>query len=134
MPETTLLGLELQGGGFSLSPWAARGIQMSLGPIDGAGQILRDINGNLVDLSNDQFKKLKAHISCSDQESPGFGVVESTDAQAVWPGSVFTVICLPGLGSSDPVTLTMMVMAPGWQINRDEYEAVTDWSIDLEQT
>lgn len=132
MTTTTLLGLSLASGAFTLSPYAARGIQMTLSPIDGAGDIARDINGNLIDWSNAQFRKLKAKISCTDQESPGFAEMSSV-SESIWPGSVFEVTFIPQLGSADAVTVRMMVMAPGWQVSRDEINADTAWSLDLEE-
>lgn len=135
MTATTLLGLSLINGdsaGFTLSPYATRGIQMESSPIDGAGDIARDVNASLLDWSNEDFRKLRAKISCSDQESPGFAEMSSA-SDAIWPGSVFDVTFLPQLGSADAVTLRMMVMAPGWQVSRDELNADTAWSLDLEQ-
>lgn len=130
MPASTLLGLELVGGDFELSEYAARGLSMTLAPIDAAAHLERDINGNMVDLSADQFKKYKASISCSDQESPGFAEMSSL-ADEIWPGSIFTVTCIPQLGKAAAMTLTMMVTV--WEVSRDEYGAVTEWSLQMEE-
>ena len=128
MTTTTVLGLSRAG--FSLSDYAARGLSMTLEPIDSAKSLRRDINGNLIDLSEPQMRKYKAHISCTDQESPGFAEMTSA-ADPIWPGDEFTVTCLPQLGAAEAITLTMLVTA--WQINRDEYNADTGWTLDLEE-
>jgi len=135
MSATTLLGLSLVNGdsaGFSLSPYATRGIEMDCSPIDGAGDIQRDINANLIDWSNQAFRKLKAKISCADQESPGFAEMSSA-ADGIWPGSIFDVTFIPQLGLAEQMTVRMMVMAPGWQVHRAELSADTSWSLDLEE-
>lgn len=129
MPETTLLTLS-NSFGFELSPWAARGIKMTLEPISQAGNLQRDINGNMVDLSAPQFRKYKGTISCDDQESPGFAAL-STDSDGIWPGTRFTMTCLPQLGAADPIMLDIVVM--NWQENVDEYGAANSWQLEWEQ-
>ncbi len=129
---STLLSLT-NDSGFELGPWAARGITMTLEPVAAAGNIRRDINGTNVNLSAPQMRKYKATISCTDQESPGFAAMTSENPDGIWPGDIFTVVCLPQLGSATPLTLTMMVMAPGWQESFDEYNAANGWSLELEE-
>jgi hypothetical protein len=134
LSDATLLGLELVAGGFTLSEFSARGISMTMAPIDSSAQILRDVNGNLVNLTEgmSQFQKYKFGMSCSDMESPGFAEVSSA-RDAIWPGAKFYLTCLPSLGAEEAITVTAMVMTPGWQVTRDEWGAVTSWSMDLEQ-
>ncbi len=131
MTATTFLGLT-NDAGFELTDYAARGITMSMSPVDGAGNMRRDINGNLVNLSAVQFHKYKFHLSCTDQESPGFSAA-SSDADAIWPGAEFTLTCIPQLGAAEAQTFTVMVMAPGWQVVTDEYNCDVGWSLDLEE-
>ncbi len=128
MPVTTLLGLDRPG--FSLPQYAARGIQMTLAPIDSAGGMFRDINGNLVVTAGAQFRKYKATISCTDQESPGFAEM-SSEFDAIFPGDDFTVTCVPHLGTAEQLVLSMKVVS--WNISRDEYEVDTGWSMSLEE-
>ncbi len=133
MTETTLLGLSRAG--FELSDYAARGISMTMEPIGAAGNVRRDVNGNLVNLSQPQMQKYAFKISCTDQESPGFAEM-SSEADAIWPGDIFELTCIPQLGSSaseEQQEFTVMVMAPGWQVQTDEYNADVGWSLDLEQ-
>ena len=66
-------------------------------------------------------------ISATDHESPIF--------VGVFPGTAFTVTCVPQLGlnvgtdeEEDVLTLNCLVMAP-WQVSRREYAAQTSWSI-----
>lgn len=123
--DATLLGLSRTG--FELPEFAARGIQMTMAPIEAAAVIERDVNGNLINLSDgiSAFQKYKFTLSCTDQESPDFA--------GIWPGDTFTLTCLPDLGSAAAASFTVMLMPPGWQVSRDEWEAVTGWSMELEQ-
>lgn len=126
----TLLGLALSGGGWALPQFASRFIHMTFQPIDASAQLMRDINGNLIDVSHEQFRKYKGTISCDDQESPGFAEV-TTDLEGVWPGSIFTLTCITQLGSAEQMTL--MVRMTQYSVNRDEMDAATSWSMDWEQ-
>lgn len=132
--DSTLLGLSRIGGGFELSEYAARGITMTMQPADGASDIRKDVNGNLVNLKDGltEFRKYKFTIACDDMDSPGFSA-ESTGSDAVWPGDKMTLQCLPHLGAEEQQTYTVMVMQPGWQVTRDEWGAATSWSLELEQ-
>lgn len=133
LSDATLLVLDKVGGGFTLAEFSARGISMTLSPIDESAQIEYDVNGNLVDLMEgfDQFKKYKSTISCDDMESPGFAA-GATVADRIWPGTKFNVTCLPSLGATDPITMVMMVVSP-WQVTTDEWGAAVSWSLDLKQ-
>jgi hypothetical protein len=132
LSDSTLLGLDLIGGGFALPEFAARGVTMTLAPIDSAAQIERDVNGNLFNAMDgfDQFRKYKSTISCDDMDSPAFAAGSSAGDE-IWPGVKFNVTCLPALGDEEAITLVMMCLS--WQISRDEWGAATSWTMDLEQ-
>jgi hypothetical protein len=132
LSDSTLLGLERVGGGFALPEFAARGLTMTMRPIETSSQIERDVNGNLVDLMDgfEQFRKYKGTITCDDTDSPAFALV-TTDDDAVWRGNTFMLTCIPHLGSEDAIVLTVMCM--DWNITRDEWNAATAWSFDWEQ-
>ena len=132
--DSTLLELDKVGGGFELNEFAARGIQMSMSPIEGVADIRRDVNGNLVNIKagNHALRKYRFTLSCDDMESPGFAA-ESTGAESLWPGDEVTLICVEELGASEQQVYTAMVMQPGWQVSRDEWGAATSWSLELEQ-
>lgn len=132
MHTTTLLSLTVGGSNVIMSDWALRGIVASLEPIAAAGQVRRDVNGNLVSLGQPQFRKYKVSLSCSDQESPGFAL-NTTDREEIWPGTEVQITLQPQLGAPYPVSLNAMVMSPGWKEQFDEYGAVNSWSLDLEQ-
>ena len=133
LSDATLLVLDKVGGGFTLEEFSARGISMTLSPIDESAQIEYDVNANLVDLMEgfDQFKKYQSTISCTDMESPGFAAGVAV-ADRIWLGTKFNVTCLPSLGAVDPITLVMMVIKP-WQVTTDEWGAAVSWSLDLKQ-
>lgn len=145
MTELTLLRLDPIG----IPPYSARGITQSLDPIDEAAQMARTVNGTLINLSDDNFKKFKSTITCTDQQQPAL--------DGVWPGDILTVDCVIELSyltggspsrevagtTDDPATrtengftfyrprLTMMVV--GYTKTFDEYGADSGWSLDLEE-
>lgn len=112
-----------------LDDYNARGVTMSLAQIDAAKRMRRTINGELKDVSRAQFKKYQATIQCSDHESPPL-----TSAPA---GTIVDVICLSDMGttgedtSGDPVRLELEMMIADWQVQRDEWDAQTGWSLVL---
>ncbi len=130
MTTTTLLGLSRTG--FALSDYAARGITMTMTPIEAGGNVRRDINGNLVNLSRLALQKYAFVISCTDQESPGFAA-SNTDLDPIWVGDEFTLTCIPQLGDAEQQTFSVMVVPPGWQIQTDEYGADVGWTLNLEE-
>jgi hypothetical protein len=136
--------LEISGPG--IADYSARGATQTLDPIDAASVMARTVNGALIDLSPAQMRKYKSSIKCNDTESPAL--------DGVWPGMVLTVSCIAELGFKTaggtpgrPVVtgssrtsgawtyfrpqLSMRVV--GYSVSRDEYGAMTDWSLDLEE-
>jgi len=131
--------------GFGVPPYSARGLTQTLQPIEAAGSQRRTVNGTLVNLSQVQFRKYRSTIRCSDQEAPAL--------DGIWPGQVVTVSCVAELccPSTDtpakPVVsgsqraegsfifyrpqLVMQVV--GFTMERDEYGAVTSWTLELEE-
>lgn len=109
-------------------------------------QIRRTINGGLMDLTYNQFRKYKSVISCTDYEAPAFDGAKQ--------GSIVLVECIAELayktaggspqrsvvsGSSRvqgdytfyrPV-LTMMVV--NFSQSFDEWESRYQWSLELEE-
>jgi hypothetical protein len=118
MPAATLLAID----GIDLGDYSARGLTMTLTPIEAASVQRRTINGELIDLSAPQFRKFKASISCTDRDAPTL--------VGVWPGQVVTVTCIPWLGANaTQIVLTMMVTS--WNTSAQEYASDTAWQIDL---
>jgi len=129
--------------GIPLYP--ARGLTQTLAPIQAAENLRRSINGVLIDLSYDQFRKYASTISCTDREAPSL--------DGVFPGLEVTVACVAELSYPEggsptrPVVsgserseggfvfyrpvLDMRVMAIS--VSTDEYAADTQWSMDLEE-
>lgn len=142
MAEDTLLVL----GGMGVPAYAARGLIQTLEPIEASTQLRRTVNGALVDLSYQPFRKYKSTISCQDQEPPA--------VDGVWPGQTVTVECVAELcfltASAAPARpavsgsqrtegdftfyrpiLTMRVT--GFSLARDEYGATVSWQLQLEE-
>ena len=132
--------------GIGIPDYTARGLTESLSLIGGAANLRRTVNGGLKDLSAGQFRKYRLEISCADQETPVI--------QNMWPGIQVTVDCVSELayltsGGSPERTvvpgssrvngsftvyrprLTMRVME--FNVQKDEWGAVTSWTLSLEE-
>jgi hypothetical protein len=118
--DATLLAIT----GIDIPEFALRGLTQSIEPIAAAaGNIRRDINGVLRSKQLTEFQKYKSTVSCTDLAGPGL--------PAIWPGLPVTMVTLSDLLGPDPVTMGMLVI--GWKASRDEWGAITGWSIDFEQ-
>jgi hypothetical protein len=132
--------------GVGVPPYSARGLTQTLEPIEASAQLRRTVNGALVDLSYEPFRKYKSTIACQDQEPPA--------VDGVWPGRIVTVdcvaeLCLETAGGSPArlavddserldgaftfyrPTLTMRVT--GLSVTRDEYGSAVSWQMMLEE-
>lgn len=137
---TTLLVLS----GIGVPPYSARGLSQTLTPIAASQQLRRTVNGALQDLSAPQFRKYSSKISCTDQQPPAF--------EGVFPGATVIVDCVAELAyptmTDEPdrevvasreesgftyyrPRLTMLVT--DFEISRDEYGAITAWTLSLEE-
>jgi hypothetical protein len=142
MTDSTLLVLS----GMGVTPYSARGLSQSLEPINAAASSRRTINGTLRNLAQTQFEKYKSTITCTDQDVPAL--------EGVFPGMTLTVDCVAELAYADrsagptrtPVPgsereadgftfyrprLSMMVI--NYSETVDEWGAVTQWKLDLEE-
>ena len=129
--------------GVGLPPASIRGVTQTLEPIAAAAQLMRPVNGTLVDVSAAAFRKYASTIRCSDQEPPAL--------DGVWPGALVTVDCVVelvhpvGAAPARPVAssrtegafvfyrprLTMRVLA--FELDRDEWGAAVAWTMTLEE-
>lgn len=132
--------------GIGIPDYTARGLSESLTLIGGAANLRRTVNGALKDLSAEQFRKYRLEITCADQETP---VVQN-----MWPGVQVVVDCVSELayltsGGSPERTvvpgssrvngdftvyrprLNMRVM--DFNVQKDEWGAVTSWTLSLEE-
>lgn len=141
MADETVLVLT----GMGVPPYSARGLQQSVEVIDAAIDLRRTINGALHDVSQDQFRKYRSVITGNDQRPPAI--------DGVWPGLELTVDCIfelafPIGGTAGSVVvpgsqhdeagftfyrprLTMLVTS--FSVNRDEWGAVVNWQLGLEE-
>ena len=131
-------------GGFQ---YQARGLSQTLNVIGETKQQQRDINGNLVDLSNPAFRKFSSRIVCTDVDAPPL--------DGLFPGMEVTVDCAvefcyltgnPGSPFRNEVSgssyvqgnytfyrpsLIMIVMDV--QHHLDEWKRDNGWELDLEE-
>ncbi len=142
-PNSTILRMT----GVGLSPYATRGLSQTLNPIGASAVIRRTINGTLIDLSAEQFRKYESVISGTDQRVPSL--------DGIWPGRTVEVECIAELsyvtaeaagpgreivdGSSrEEDTLTfyrpvLIMKVTNFEQNIDEYGVVIGWSLNLEE-
>lgn len=145
--------------GMGIPEYSARGLSQSLVPINQSTRLARTVNGVLLDVSDPIFQKYASVISCSDQEPPALdgiwpGLVltvdcvvelsypspdeetgtggtetetEAVEGRTVVPGSLRTS---EGFTFYRP-RLTMRVVS--FSVNRNEWGAVVDWSLGLEE-
>jgi hypothetical protein len=128
-----------------IAPYSVRGLQQTLTPIAQASQLRRTVNGNLIDLGFEGFKKYASTITGSDQLPPAF--------DGIWPGKTVVVDCIAMLSYPSggmplrPVVpgseyteggvvyyrprLTVLIV--NWTINEDEYGRVSGWTLNLEE-
>jgi hypothetical protein len=132
--------------GIGVQPYSCRGAQQTLSPITQANNSRRDVNGNLLDISFDGFKKFATTINCADQTAPAL--------DGVWPGLTLVIDCIEELcyltaggtpsrtvvdGSSRTdgdftfyrPQITFMVLT--WSAQEDEYGAQVSWNMTAEE-
>jgi hypothetical protein len=129
--------------GIGLPAASIRGVTQTLEPIGAAAQLMRTVNGQLVDVSAPAFRKYASTIRCADQAPPAL--------DGIWPGALVTVDCVAELVHADgasparPVVasrvedgfvfyrprLTMRVLS--FEIDRDEWGDAVAWTLTLEE-
>jgi hypothetical protein len=121
MSDSTLLAIA----GITIPDYAIRGLVLELQPIANTSGLRRTVNGALGDFTAPQFRKYSAKLSCDDQDVP--------DLTDIWQGQIVIVTCIPGVGPANNTdgTLTLSMMVDTWDTSRDEWNALTSWSINL---
>ena len=113
--------------GIELSDDASLGIRCSVRP-EANGNLDRDWNGNIVDETIENFRKLQVSVSCDWIDAPVL--------TGVWKGSgPHTVTLIPhvGLVNNTDNTMTLSMYVDDWTVTRDEFDAVTGWQLDLRE-
>jgi hypothetical protein len=141
-PSGTLLVIS----GNGIADYSARGLTQTLDPIDASSMLVRTVNGVLIDLSPVRMRKYKSTITCTDTETPAL--------DGIWPGMQLTVDCVAELGYATATGAPGRTVVPdsprvagawtyyrprlemrvvNYTTSRDEYDALTEWSLDLEE-
>ncbi len=120
--------------GIDFTDFSVRGLTMTLNPIVSGQELVRNVDGGLMDWSAIQFRKYAATVSCADMDPPAF--------LDVWPGMAVTVTCVNGLvapsGGTGGLlntdgTLTLDMMVQAWKSSRNDWGATTSWELDLQE-
>lgn len=131
--------------GIGVQPYSARGLTQELTAIGQAAQLRRTVNGNLKDISLEQFRKYTSVITGNDQEPPR--------CDGVWPGQQIEVECIAelscviGVDKARPVVTgserdsggftmyrpVLQMRVVSLDMTRDEYQHVTSWTLTLEE-
>lgn len=77
--------------GVGIPPRSAMGVRQTLTPI-GSGDIERDVNGGIVNMSRSTHQKYRSVISADSLRAPAF--------DGLWPGAEVTVDCVAQLSQS----------------------------------
>lgn len=129
--SATLLHID----GIDLTDYSVRELTMTLQLITTGNELVRSVDGVLLDWSSPQFRKFSSTISCADFDPPTL--------LDVWVGKVVTVRCVPGLVADNAAgtgahlatdgTLTLSMMVTSWKSSRADWAATTTWELDLEE-
>jgi hypothetical protein len=128
--SATLLHID----GIDFTDYSVRGLTMTLTPLASGNELVRNVDGGLMDWSASQFRKLSSKISCADFDPPPL--------LDVWVGKAVTVHCIPGLAADSGGTghllqtngtLILNMMVSGWNTSRADWDATTTWELDLEE-
>ncbi len=130
--------------GIGLPAASIRGVTQTLEPIGAAAQLMRTVNGTLVDVSASAFRKYASTIRCADQAPPAL--------DGIWPGPAghrrLRGRARPRRSAARPRApvvasrtdggfvfyrprLTMRVLS--FEIDRDEWGAAVAWTLTLEE-
>lgn len=150
IPLTLLTITPLSGfDGPSLTPYSARGLSQTLDQIienPMGSQIRRSINGTLIDLTYDQFRKYKSSITCTDQETPAFDIAKQGQIVQVDCAAELSYLTAGGTPQRSVVagssrvegdytfyrpSLTMMVIA--FRTDFQEWESRYQWTLELQE-
>jgi len=141
MSDETLLILS----GMGIPLYSARGLTQTLEPIEASANLRRTINGNLRDLSFEQFRKYKTKISCTDQRAPAIdGIFAGMEVEV----HCVHELCYPLSGSAQRTAVSgsertegdfvfyrpvLTMLITGVQSATDEYNADVQWELELEE-
>jgi hypothetical protein len=121
MPTNTILDIT----GIPMGDYSVRGLTMDLQPEDQSNGLQRASSGLLLDLTATQMRKFQATITCADIQAPDF--------TNVWKGTPVTVVSVPDVGQGNDVSVTMDMLVDSWNVSRDEWGCVSNWSLSLRQ-
>lgn len=131
--------------GVGVPPYSARGLRQSLEPIGAAASLRRTVNGALVDIGASQFRKYRTSISGEDQDPPAI--------DGIWPGLEVEIGCIAEIATDSPsggdrnavpgsertsggftvYRPRLIMLITNFNVDKDEYEAITGWRLDAEE-
>jgi len=130
--------------GVGIPPYSARGLQQSLDPITATVNQRRTVNGGLVDISAQQFRKYQSIVTGRDQNPPA--------VEGIWPGMTVVVDCVVELSyptMSDAPSRTVVsgssreegdftfyrpqltMLITNFTVLKDEWQNIVGWTMEL---
>jgi hypothetical protein len=132
--------------GLGIPPYSARGLTQTLEPIDEGAIFRRTVNGDLINVGIiTGFQKYRTVIQCRDQQAPAFG--------GLWKGALITIqsIVYLATGTAGGTERTAVAgstyeesgftfyrpvlecAVTGFSVDRDEYGAISGWTLEAEE-
>lgn len=132
--------------GMGIPSFSCRGATQTLTPIQAALDQRRSVNGELLDLSYNQFRKYISKITCTDIESPSL--------DQIWPGAEIEIGCICELtylttrGSAGREAVSgstvirgdytvyrpvLAMLVTSFSLQHDEYGRAIAWELDSEE-
>jgi hypothetical protein len=131
---------------FGTPLYSARGLTQTLTPIDGFFDVRRDINGNLVDIADQRFRKYKTTITCQDQQPPSIDQLKIGTIVTVDCVSELSYVAASGSPQKTPVAGSVRtvgdyvfyrprinMMVTSFTVDTDEWAADISWTLELEE-
>ena len=108
--------------GVTFPDFSLRGVKVRVSLADESSRLVRTVNGVLKNLSEEIFRKRKVTITGSDVEFPHLA--------DIWPGQEVTITTIV-TASAGGTPITVHGYVKEFEMERDEYEQVAAWSMEV---
>lgn len=136
---------------IDMPPYAALGLTQTITPIQQSGFMRRTVDGDLIDLSDEAFDKYASNVSCNHFQHPSLNGLRRGQTVVVDCIVEFSYVPEPGDTTGTAATRTIVpgsvrikdgflfyrprltMKVTNISVNRDEFGAQSQWSLDLEE-